>query len=93
MEAAQAAAAQPARVVPKVGSEHAEPAAIARAKADAAANPLSPIAIYSTNPFCRADSADCLDMVQQEPGSQTVGPQGREKLSRSAIFNPGIVWP
>lgn len=93
MEAAQAAAAQPARVVPKVGSEHAEPAAIARAKADAAANPLSPIAIYSTNPFCRADSADCLDLVQQEPGSQTVGPQGREKLSRSAIFSPGIVWP
>jgi hypothetical protein len=93
MEAAQAAAAQPARVVPKVGSEHAEPAAIARAKADAAANPLSPIAIYSTNPFCRAESADCLELVQQEPGSQTVGPQGREKLSRSAIFNPGIVWP
>jgi hypothetical protein len=93
MEAAQAAAAQPARVVPKVGFEHAEPAAIARAKADAAANPLSPIAIYSTNPFCRADSADCLDLVQQEPGSQTVGPQGREKLSRSAIFSPGIVWP
>ncbi|MEU1588094.1 hypothetical protein [Micromonospora sp. NPDC005710] len=93
MQLAQASVAQPARVVPKVGSEHAEPAAIARAKADAVANPLSPIAIYSTNPFCREGSADCLDMVQQEPGSQTVGPQGRERLSRSAIFNPGIVWP
>jgi hypothetical protein len=71
---------------------HAEPLVITEAKKNAAGSPVSPIVIYSSNPFCGADKANCNALVGNEPGAQILPPTAPKRKSRAAIYAPGIVW-
>jgi hypothetical protein len=91
--AQQAAAAKNGlKVVPNTTKvEHAEEVVIKGAKADAATNPVAPIAIYSNNPFCRENKRNCSAYVQSE-GGQVVPPTPPKRLPRAAIWPPGYRW-
>jgi hypothetical protein len=82
----------PLKIVPNPGNAlHAEPAAIGAAKADAAASPVNPVAIYATNPFCR-DDPNCKTMIDNEPGSELQTPAAPRREVRAATFDAGTVW-
>ncbi|XVV10820.1 RHS repeat-associated core domain-containing protein [Actinoplanes sp. CA-131856] len=72
---------------------HAEPLIINKAKADALADPVNPLAIYAVNPFCGERRANCFGAIEKERGINIVPPTGRRRASRSAYWNQGTVWP
>jgi hypothetical protein len=73
---------------------HAERLAIDNAKNDAKAtgNPVQPIAIYVTNPFCGEDKMNCFDYIASE-GATIVEPDPPKRKSRGGKWEPPApVW-